>query len=103
MQLPNVSKLIKGSLKGVTHNICVYRKLSQQELTRTMQVFPSLSTMLGRSHQRATSIYRGCSTGTTPSDDLLRPRLDLDGPMLIDHVCRSIKSPGAAGSTAVVS
>ena len=61
MQLPNVNNLIKDSLKGVTYNICAYRKLSQQELTRTMQVFPSLSTTPRNSRRRASSISRGCS------------------------------------------
>lgn len=39
MQLPNVDNFIKDRLHGVTYNICAYRKLSCQEMTRAMQVF----------------------------------------------------------------
>ncbi|PRY04166.1 hypothetical protein [Paraburkholderia sp. BL25I1N1] len=39
MQLPNVDNFIKDSQHGVTYNICAYRKLSVQEMTRAMQVF----------------------------------------------------------------
>ncbi|PRX28189.1 hypothetical protein B0G75_112132 [Paraburkholderia sp. BL18I3N2] len=39
MQLPNVDNFIKDSQHGVTYNICAYRKLSAQEMTRAMQVF----------------------------------------------------------------
>jgi hypothetical protein len=39
MQLPNVDNFIKDWQHGVTYNICAYRKLSVQEMTRAMQVF----------------------------------------------------------------
>jgi hypothetical protein len=39
MQLPNVDNFIKDWQHGVTYNICAYRKLSAQEMTRAMQVF----------------------------------------------------------------
>ncbi|WP_258194184.1 MULTISPECIES: hypothetical protein [unclassified Paraburkholderia] len=39
MQLPNVDNFIKDRQHGVTYNICAYRRLSGQEMTRAMQVF----------------------------------------------------------------
>lgn len=39
MQLPTVDNFIKDSKTGVTYNICAYRKLSGQEMTRAMQIF----------------------------------------------------------------
>jgi hypothetical protein len=39
MQLPNVDNFIKDGQYGVTYNICAYRKLSPQEMTRAMDVF----------------------------------------------------------------
>ncbi|WP_234475825.1 hypothetical protein [Paraburkholderia nemoris] len=39
MQLPNIDNFIKDREHGVTYNICAYRKLSSQEMTRAMQVF----------------------------------------------------------------
>jgi hypothetical protein len=39
MQLPDVDNFIRDSQYGITYNICAYRKLSVQEMTRAMQVF----------------------------------------------------------------
>ncbi|CAE6840100.1 hypothetical protein [Paraburkholderia nemoris] len=39
MQLPNIDNFIKDPEHGVTYNICAYRKLASQEMTRAMQVF----------------------------------------------------------------
>jgi hypothetical protein len=39
MQLPNVDNFIKDRQHGVTYNICAYRKLSPDEMTRAMRIF----------------------------------------------------------------
>jgi hypothetical protein len=39
MQLPHVDNFIKDRQQGVTYNICAYRKLSWDEMTRAMQIF----------------------------------------------------------------
>jgi len=39
MQLPNVDNFIKDRQHGVTYNVCAYRKLSQDEMTRAVQIF----------------------------------------------------------------
>lgn len=39
MQLPNIDNFFKDSQRGVTYNVCAYRKLSDQEMTRALQVF----------------------------------------------------------------
>jgi hypothetical protein len=39
MQLPNVDNFITNWQQGVTYNICAYRKLSPDEMSRAMHIF----------------------------------------------------------------
>ena len=54
MQLPNVDNLIKDRHHGVTYNVCAYRKLSREEMTRAMQVF--IQQQEGRHPRRGTVV-----------------------------------------------
>jgi hypothetical protein len=38
MQLPSVDNLVRDRQHGITYNICAYRKLSRDEITRAMQI-----------------------------------------------------------------
>jgi hypothetical protein len=39
MQLPSVDNFVKDPTHGITYNICAYRKLSEEEMMRAVQVF----------------------------------------------------------------
>jgi hypothetical protein len=38
MQLPSVDNLVRDPQRGITYNICAYRKLSRDEIARAMRV-----------------------------------------------------------------
>ncbi|MFL9911333.1 hypothetical protein [Paraburkholderia sp. RL17-337-BIB-A] len=54
MQLPNVDNFIKNWQQGVTYNICAYRKLSRDEMTRAMRIF--IQQQEGREPARGTVV-----------------------------------------------